>query len=139
MRIKINDKRKIVSLQEEFNKAFPYLRIEFFSRPHHIANGSRKENIIVPHNKTIGDCRTLHNSKTISVTPAMKVSRLEQLFKDEFGLYVQVFRKSGKIWLETTRTDDWTLAEQNEQGEELSKYREEKIKPFPAEDYSDLE
>jgi hypothetical protein len=33
---------------------------------------------------------------------------------------VQVFRKSGKVWLETTVTDGWTLEEQNLQGEALS-------------------
>jgi hypothetical protein len=33
----------------------------------------------------------------------------------------QVYRKSGKIWLETTVTDSWTLEEQNKQGESLSK------------------
>jgi hypothetical protein len=52
---------------------------------------------------------------------------------------VQVFRQSGRVWLETTRTDDWTLAEQNKQGEELSKYKNEKEKPFPAEDYRYVE
>jgi hypothetical protein len=36
------------------------------------------------------------------------------------GLYVQVFRKSGKVWLETTATDNWSLYKQNEEGQELS-------------------
>jgi hypothetical protein len=32
-----------------------------------------------------------------------------------------VFRKSGKTWLETSVTDDWTLKRQNEEGMELSR------------------
>ena len=51
----------------------------------------------------------------------MTVVDLEQSFSDVFGLGVQIFRKSGKVWLETTVTDGWTLDEQNRQGEALSK------------------
>ena len=30
MKIKISDDRKIFEIQEEFNRIFPYLKIEFF-------------------------------------------------------------------------------------------------------------
>src|SRR6185503_19991469 len=139
MKIRISDKKKISSLQEEFNKAFPYLRLEFFTKPHHNLNGSARQYLISESHKTIGECRKVHNSRYISITPAKSVSSLEQIINDVFGLFVQVFRQSGRVWLETTRTDDWTLAEQNKQGEELSKYKNEKEKPFPAEDYRDVE
>lgn len=52
------------------------------------------------------------------ITPDMTVTDLEQSFNTIYGLGVQVFRKSGKIWLETTVTDGWTLEEQNRQGED---------------------
>jgi len=32
-----------------------------------------------------------------------------------------VFRKSGRIWLQTIMTDDWTLSEQEHKGEEYDK------------------
>jgi hypothetical protein len=54
------------------------------------------------------------------------VQDLEQLIWDAFGLSVQVFRKSGNLWLETTVTDQWSLAYQNEQGRELSAQFERK-------------
>jgi hypothetical protein len=139
MKIHISDKRKISAVQEEFSERFPYLRLEFFSIPHNISKSSNVVATIIPHYKTIGESRKMHKNSTISITHGMKVSQLEKIFKDDFGLYVQVFRKSGRVWLETTMTDDWTLAEQNHQGEELSKYKGEKEKPFPAEDYGDLE
>ncbi len=138
MKIKISDKRKISAVQKEFNDLFTYLRLEFFTKPHP-RKGFDKLNLIVSDNKTIGECRKIHNSNSISITPGMKVSKLEQVFMDEFGLYVQVFRKSGRVWLETTMTDDWTLQEQNKEGEELNKYTGQKEKPFPADDYHDLE
>lgn len=70
--------------------------------------------------KTLGECRTIHKKGQITITPNMTVNDLEQCFSDIFGLGVQVFRKSGKVWLETTVTDGWTLEEQNNQGKELS-------------------
>ena len=51
----------------------------------------------------------------------MTVNELEQRFSDVYGLGVQVFRKSGNVWLETTVTDGWTLEQQNKQGESLDK------------------
>ena len=101
--------------------------------------GLPKKNLIIPDHKTIGECRRIHKSNSINITPGMKVNKLEKIFLEEYGLSVQVFRKSGRVWLETTMTDDWTLAEQNRQGEELSTYAAVKEKPFPADDYHDIE
>lgn len=119
MKININDNRKIFAIQEEFNTLFPYLKIEFFSKPHKVGGASAKK--LMKHNsKTLGECRTIHNNGEITITPSLTVSDLEQRFQDVYGLNVQVFRKSGKVWLETTVTDGWSLDEQNKQGEALS-------------------
>lgn len=120
MKITINDNRKIFAVQKKFNDEFPYLKIEFFSRPHKIGGASPKK-LMTESSKTLGECRTVHDSGTINITPQMTVGELEQNFKDAFGLWVQVFRKSGRVWLETTVTDSWTLETQNSKGEELSK------------------
>lgn len=127
MKIVIEDSRRIQDLQMEFNKVFPYLKIEFFTKSHKPGGPSAK-NLIVNKNKTLGDCRKLHNSGSITITPEMAVVDLEQNFNQIYGLSVQVFRRSGEVWLETTVTDSWTLGEQNYQGEMLSKYIEEKSK-----------
>ncbi|MDF2449949.1 MAG: hypothetical protein K0R26_2453 [Bacteroidota bacterium] len=121
MKIAINDNRKIFAIQEEFNRIFPYLKLEFFSKPHKPGAASSKK--LVKHSSmTLGECRTEHNKGDITIVPEMKVCELEQNFGDVYGLGVQVFRKSGRSWLETTVTDSWTLAEQNRQGEELSQW-----------------
>ena len=122
MKITINDNRKISAIQEEFNTEFPYLKIEFFSKPHKQGGASPKK-LIKHANKTLGECRTIHSKGHISITPKMTVVELEQRFGDVYGLGVQVFIKSGKVWLETTVTDGWTLEEQNSQGESLSKVK----------------
>lgn len=119
MKISINDHRKIHAIQEDFNKLFPYLKIEFFAKPH-ASGGQSSKKYMKSSSKTLGECRTIHNKGSISISPEMTVDELERRFMDVYGLSVQVFRKSGKVWLETSVTDGWTLAKQNAQGEELS-------------------
>jgi hypothetical protein len=50
----------------------------------------------------------------------MSSADLEEIFNDNFGLTVQLYRKSGKEWLAVTATDKWTLEQQNDQGKALS-------------------
>jgi len=39
---------------------------------------------------------------------------------ESLGLFAEVFRKSGNVWIETSLTNDWTLQQQNLEGEEIS-------------------
>jgi hypothetical protein len=58
----------------------------------------------------------------------MTVAELERLFVENFGLNAQVFRRSGTLWLQTSATDNWTLAEQNRKGghsEQLAREKQE--------------
>ena len=119
MKIAINDSRKIVAIQEEFNHIFPYLKLEFFAKPHQ-AFGASSKKLIKRTSNSIKDCRTIHTHGEITITPNITVNELEQRFADVYGLSVQVFRKSGRSWLETSVTDGWTLEEQNSQGRDLS-------------------
>ena len=115
----INERRKLVSIQEEFNRIFPYLKIEFLAKPaKHPAAHKRHLNL---NGYTIGECRTIHKKGSITIIPSMTVADLEQKFSEVYGLTVQVLRKSGKAWLGASLTDSWTLEEQNRQGESLSK------------------
>lgn len=113
MKIDINDHRKVYAIKEEFNNAFPYLKLEFFTKPHK-PGGASPKTYITDSGHLIGDIRTVHESGTITITPQMTVSELEQHFADVYGLSVQVFRKSGDVWLETTTTDNWSLEKQNQ-------------------------
>jgi hypothetical protein len=120
MKIIINDRRKIFVVQKEFSELFPYLKIEFYAKA--VKSGESSSNKLVKHAaKTLGECRTTHKSGTITITPKMTVAGLEDGFSSVYGLNAIIFRKSGKLWLETTVTDQWTLEEQNKQGELLSK------------------
>lgn len=72
---------------------------------------------MIPANLILKDCRSVHNKGSLEIHPYTTVMDLEQEFQDSFGLSIQVFRKSGDVWIETTVTDDWTLAKQNEEAE----------------------
>ncbi|HEV7231542.1 MAG TPA: hypothetical protein VGO45_09460 [Bacteroidia bacterium] len=118
MKITINDHRKINAIQTEFSLLFPYLTIEFFSKPPHA--GAPPSEKLVNTNRTLGECRTIHRKGEITITPGMSSADLEEIFNDNFGLTVQLYRKSGKEWLAVTATDKWTLEQQNDQGKALS-------------------
>jgi hypothetical protein len=122
MEIEINDNKIINELQEEFNKQFPFLKIEFFSKSHNEGEASDKK-LLRNKNKKIGDCRSIRTIGNIIISEKQKVSELESLFQSVYGLSVQVFRKSGKIWLETTSTDNWTLEKQNNEAKELLAFK----------------
>ena len=120
MELAIKNEKKIAEIQKEFNDLFPYLKLEFYSKPHHSGVRSNLK-FILSATKTISECRTIHEMEELIIRPSMTVNELEQGLGIHFGIGVQVFRKSGKVWLETTFTDGWTLEMQNSQGEDLSK------------------
>lgn len=127
MEILIDDNNKLAEIQMEFSKHFPFLKLEFFNFDPIAKDIFSKKNLIVDTNKTIGEIRHIHNLGTISINGHQMVSSLEQHFIQYFGIYIQVFRKSGNAWLLTSTTDSWTLSEQNKMGEEMSHAVKEEI------------
>lgn len=129
----IHDSFKLCEIQEEFSRHFPFLKLEFFS----FAPGEKKvfseKYLIRDTNKSLGDVRHIHNFGHLSINGHQKVSTLELNFLKIFGIDIQVFRKSGQVWLETTHTNDWTLTEQNRKGGEL----EEELSERTAKDYEE--
>ena len=117
MKIVVSDEKMIAAIQQEFHESFPFLKIDFFQQDFERLKSPAK-NRISP-NKTFGAFKN-HHSGGITINPSMTVAELEKKFRTRYGLSVQIFRKSGKAWLETTLTDNWTLQEQNEQGKALS-------------------
>ena len=96
MKLTINDQQSIEQVRNSFNKVFPFLKLEFFSKRHESGEASSRQ-FLIRKNVTLKECRTVHHSGEITITPDMKVSELEQLLWTDFGLGVQVFRKSGKV------------------------------------------
>lgn len=130
MELLIKKIKTLGEIKAEFNKYFEYLKIEFCSKPHKIHEGTRKK-FIYTIDKRISEINRKVVEKSIKIDPKMTVGLLEQIFATEIGLPIQVFRKSGPSWLETTSTDDWTLEKQNQYGNMLSS----KILPDPITEF----
>lgn len=118
MNIRINSKGQVSDVQREFNLLFPFLRLELFKHKHNYRGSSPKQEKLSPFLYLSDLAREL--PEQITVSESMTVQELEKLFEDQLGLYLQVFRKSGILWLETTITDAWTLKQQNDHGMEIS-------------------
>jgi hypothetical protein len=126
MKIELSVDKTIHDVQEAFHSAFPYLKLEFFNHKHDAYQGSVAQDRIRDINRTLGSIESKPHSGVLFIEPEMPTWQVERLFEQEFGLYVQVFRKSGTLWLETSRTDDLTLEMQNAKG-----FDSEHIEPTP--------
>ena len=115
--LKVRKDRLVSDIQAEFNGAFPFLKIEFYKKTGNISGNAARQVISksVPLSKA-----GLMREGILKIDDNMSVGELEHIFCDQYGTNVQVSRKSGSLWLETTMTDKWTLKQQNEHGRELS-------------------
>ncbi len=109
----------LIELKSLFSQYFPFLKWEFFYRPSGKNEGSSRRDLITT-NPRVDQLNPNIKNGQLHFHSETTVHDLEALVWNQCGLVIQVFRKSGTIWLETTVTDQWTLAFQNEQGQELS-------------------
>ena len=115
MQIYISEDAIIANIQREFQAAYPYLKLEFYEQPHLAGQASPATGRIAPET-SIDDIRMIHSFGWIDISDNRTAVEVEYDFRHMMGLNAQVLHKSGNLWLETTSTDDWTLARLNERG-----------------------
>jgi hypothetical protein len=133
MNIKISETQQIHDLKKQFHNYFPFLKIEFFNQAHSNSGASSKESM---HGNEIPitDLMKFDSPEfTIDFNEDTTVRDFEKTFESKFELHVQVFRKSGRVYLETISTDDWSLSKQNAEGKAHDKLPESR----PSADYTD--
>lgn len=118
MLLQIASTRLIGDIQKEFSSMFPFLKLEFYRVDENNAAPQIKR--FLPGKYAVLNARRSRQEGSLTIDENMTVGDLEKQFVSSFGLGVQVHRKSGNLWLETTMTDNWTLQKQNEHGLELS-------------------
>ncbi len=119
MRQEITDGQTIAEVQEQFHYIFPFLKIDFFEKDLSDANKTNKP--VVNTGRLLGEFRPAKNeTSSIWLDKFIKVNELERYINSTYRLQAQVFRRSRNVWLETTITNNWTLEEQNKQGEMLT-------------------
>jgi hypothetical protein len=134
MEIYIDSGKKLSDIQHEFQTHFPFLKLGFFKHTHQPGEISAKADQ-VNLNQTIKELTSNDAVFEWHINGLMTVTELESNFQDKLNIGVHVFRKSGMNWLQTGATDNWTLAEQNVRGREMS----EDLPKEEPEDYHEHE
>ncbi len=110
--ISVNGKKKIGTLQREFNKKFPYLRlcISYSYARQQVAKGEAITSI--PEDKTLASVRRADSGGDISISGNKKIKSLEKEFDKVFGLYVQVCytEANGERYYTSGSDDEKTLS-----------------------------
>jgi hypothetical protein len=128
MEIYISEDATVATLQHEFQEAYPYLKLEFYRQPHAAGQPCPAKDKLLP-DMPIEDIRMMHTFGWIDISHNRTAAALEEDFSRLYGLNVQIMRKSGDLWLQTTTTDNCTLGQMNEEG----KLAEEHIFYYPGE------
>jgi hypothetical protein len=113
MLIEVKPDMMLKDLKKQFHNYYPQLKIEFFNQSSTEHGHNSKEQLL--DNDTILHTITGVGDGTINFTGNTSVRQFETLFAETFQLNVQVFRKSGNVYLETSNTDDWTLDQEHKE------------------------
>lgn len=117
----INKDVTVREIQSNFVDAYPHLDIRFYKKPHQEFHGSQKADEVTE-NELLGRLNPNIQNGQIDISQDVTVAELETAFEEAFGLHVQIFRKSGDTWLQTSVTDHWTLKHHQENAMEMEKY-----------------
>jgi len=130
MTLTIAPEETIGALQAQFQAAFPHLKLVFFTKPHKAYEGSPAKFLINEPAKTLGELNPNVHSGSLFLETDMPTWQVERLFEEEHGLHVQVFRKSGHIWLETSVSDSLSLEQQEAKGRSGDDIHQEFVDPI---------
>lgn len=118
MTIEVKDTLSVGGLRQKFSAHFPYLRLEFFLlNDGGLPLASLR---ITDESILLGSIRRSHIEGELAISAHDTVKKLEDAFRNRFGLNVQVFHRSGNSWMLTTSTDNYTLERLNALGIEMA-------------------
>ena len=121
MKLFIEIESKVGDIKKIFANCYPFLKIELYKKPFNYDHIGIKKEQLEP---TANLNRFIHTSSgkpVIDISTDITVAELENQFEN-IGLIAEVFRKSGNVWIESSLTDNWTLKQQNAEGEEISRH-----------------
>lgn len=113
--MEIRKNQTIREIKDQFCFHFPGLKIEFYKGHHDAYQGSNKSEEYDENLKVLEINPDLETG-IITLREELATGAVERAFEEKFGLHAQIFRRSNKIWLQTSTTDDWSLDMQNKKG-----------------------
>jgi hypothetical protein len=96
----------IKDIQKGFSEQYPFLKIEVVDKKQAA--------------KLASESISPEDTKHVDISSCRTVAQLEEDFRNMLNLPIQLFRKAGNLWIETSLTHDWTLDQQNREGELFS-------------------
>jgi len=120
MELFIEKGSKVEDVNKIFTNCYPFLKIELYQRP--FADGhaaAKKEPLAL--SASLNKFIHRNGKASIDINGDITVAELENQLQN-IGLTAEVFRKSGNVWIETSLTNNWTLQQQNAEGEEISSH-----------------
>jgi hypothetical protein len=118
--IRLSKEDSVKEIQDQFSRRFSFLRIHFFKNSNPDPGLNRPRVILFSPDVALNDINPKMTDGELSVHGSVTVLELDRQFYEKFGLSVQILRKSGNLWLDTSRTNSWTLKEQDDHGREIS-------------------
>ena len=115
MILEIDEITTIGELQRHFSASFPFLKLAVCKNVSMI-NDANKCIEIKDSDTLINTLRTKHREVFLEIHYWQKTGTIEKLFLHKAALHVQLLRKQGEHWIETSGTDELTLEEQNDIG-----------------------
>lgn len=119
MKIEIGPETRIKDVQKKFTEAYPYLKVDFYGKQHAEQELSAKKDMISS-DKLFSQIGKSKKPKSLDISKHRTVADLENAVYEEFDIAMQVSRKSGDIWIQTSTTDHRTLEMQNQSGKAMS-------------------
>ena len=118
MKILIEKGNPTEDVARQFNFYYPYLKIEFYNRPFVKQQHATKSDFADVNGRS-SLASQFNCSGIINISGNRTVRELESDI-NSLGIYGQILRKSGHLWIQTVLTNDWTLQHQNFEGEQIS-------------------
>ncbi|MCH5683279.1 hypothetical protein LWM68_02705 [Niabella sp. W65] len=114
MQLYISESTRPEDVKNFFSSCYPFLKIELYKMGENNTTAPGKKHCPVK-----DKFMDLPGEGVVDIHSDITVAELGNSFAC-FGLRTEVFRKSGNVWVATLLTDNWTLQQQNNAGEEIT-------------------
>ncbi len=120
MKIRIHTDTTIAEVQQKFSELYPFLKIDFYRKSKGDDSALYEAADLIDSDEKFSEIATMEQPIQIDIDPDRTVAQVESECYEKLGIAMQVSRKSGSVWLQTSKTDYRTLQMQNESGEAMS-------------------
>ena len=128
----VDSEDSVKGLQNGFSALLPHWRINFFKNRQDDKKVTGESSVFRPESKMKEINRNIQDGK-FEISEEMTISQLENIFSEQFGLYVQVFLNSENLKVGKALDTAGTLKSQNEQKDEIAVKPDEQLlyRDFP--------